>query len=66
MTALKTPLAHTTIFAVYGVGDNHDRLPIIGLDDRDRPLVLSAKGEVVLAKKTRVHGEPFREVVVLP
>ncbi len=60
MSALVTPLSRTDLFAAYG----EERLPVIGFDERDRPLVLTRKGKVVLARMTRVGGESFSAVVV--
>jgi hypothetical protein len=54
-----TPLARTDVFAAYGP----DHLPVVALDERGRPLVLTKPGNLVLATKANVGGYSFDEVV---
>jgi hypothetical protein len=48
---LTTPV--TGAVAVYTCGDQTLRLPIVGLDHRDRAIVLGREGRAVLATKAR-------------
>jgi hypothetical protein len=43
----------TGVVAVYSCGSDSLRLPIVGLDHRDRAVVLGRKGRAVLATKAR-------------
>jgi hypothetical protein len=43
----------TGAVAAYSCGDQTLRLPIVGLDHRDRAVVLGRKGRAVLATKAR-------------